>query len=76
MQHEVDRAWRAGWIRFGWNPVVPLLRKDFELAKALRSGKVRSTALGVQLTIVVRAISRRTISNKLRQVKIVQNDQD
>ena len=39
--------WNAEWVRFGWNPVVPYLRKDFNIAKKLVSAGIRSTALGV-----------------------------
>jgi len=42
-----NTEWSAHWIRFGWNPVVPCLRKVFSVGKPLASAKFRATALGV-----------------------------
>ncbi|RKX42436.1 MAG: alpha-L-rhamnosidase, partial [Verrucomicrobia bacterium] len=42
-----NTGWKAEWIRFGWNPVVPCLRKVFEIGKPVVSAKIRATALGV-----------------------------
>ena len=42
-----NTEWKAEWIRLGWNPVVPCLRKAFEVDKPLASATLRATALGV-----------------------------
>lgn len=42
-----NKQWKAEWIRFGWNPVVPHLRKKFSVEKPVSSAKLRATALGV-----------------------------
>ena len=42
-----DMEWKAEWIRVGWNPVVPCLRKAFALGKPIAAAKLRATALGV-----------------------------
>lgn len=42
-----NKGWKAEWIRFGWNPVVPCLRKGFFIDKPVISATLRATALGV-----------------------------
>ncbi|MEN8254107.1 MAG: family 78 glycoside hydrolase catalytic domain [Verrucomicrobiota bacterium] len=44
---EENTGWKAGWIRFGWNPAVPSLRKAFTIEKPLATAQLRATALGV-----------------------------
>jgi len=42
-----QQSWGADWIRYGWNPVVPQVRKSFRLEKPIAQAVVRVTALGV-----------------------------
>ncbi len=42
-----NMGWKAEWIRLGWNPVVPCLRKMFAVGKPVAAAKLRTTALGV-----------------------------
>lgn len=44
---QVKNSWNAKWIRLGWSDGAPLLRKRFQVAKAVRHAEVRVTALGV-----------------------------
>jgi len=47
MNLNTKNGWKAQWIRFGWNPLVPSLRKGFSVDKPVVSAKLRATALGV-----------------------------
>ena len=46
-EYNSQQAWSAEWIRFGWNPSVPYLRKDFYVDQKVVSATVRATALGI-----------------------------
>ncbi|AKJ65427.1 alpha-L-rhamnosidase [Kiritimatiella glycovorans] len=47
MQSERTTVWQGEWIRFGWNPTVPLLRRAFEAPRTLAQARLRATALGI-----------------------------
>ncbi|MDF7822610.1 family 78 glycoside hydrolase catalytic domain [Pontiellaceae bacterium B12227] len=47
MSFNEQNKWTAEWIRCGWNPAVPYLRKSFSVDKMVATAVVRVTALGV-----------------------------
>ena len=43
----IDEKWDSEWIRFFWNPSIPILKKDFTIVREIKQAVIYGTALGL-----------------------------
>ena len=43
----IEEKWDSEWIRFFWNPTVPLIKKELEIKKEVKQAVIYGSALGI-----------------------------